>query len=37
VNISRQAEATAGRSARSRILMPTGLQRRPQPIWEALK
>lgn len=37
VNISRQAEATAGRSPRSRILVPTGLARRPKPTWEALK
>jgi cell division protein FtsW len=37
VNISRQAEATAGRSPRSRILVPTGLSRRPKPMWEALQ
>jgi cell division protein FtsW len=37
VNISRQAEAVAGRSPRSRILVPTGLARRPKPTWEALK
>jgi cell division protein FtsW len=37
VNISRQAEAVAGRSPRSRILVPTGLGRRPKPAWEALK
>ena len=37
VNISRQAEAASGRTPRSRILVPTGLGRRPKPAWEALK
>src|SRR5262249_48131988 len=37
LKISRPAAATAGRSPRSRILVPTGLARRPKPTWEALK
>jgi cell division protein FtsW len=37
VNISSQAEAGAGRSPRSRVLVPTGFARRPKPTWEALR
>ena len=37
VNISAQAEASAGRSPRSRVLPPTGFPRRPKPTWEALR
>jgi len=37
LNISAQAEARVPGTARSRILIRTGLPRRPKPAWEALR